>query len=93
MCMHGGVFVCIYVFFVCIQLTCTYTFTYTYCNAPIFSRFLQLAKSVHHRDPCELTVGFEGLSCVVIGFSAAYGVFWLYLRDLLFIVSQFVGSD
>lgn len=50
------------------------------CNVP---RVLQLAWLVHHRDPWEMTVGFEGLSCGVIGFSTSYGVFWLHLRDLL----------
>lgn len=60
------------------------------CNVPIFSRFLWLAWSVHHH---ELTVGFEDLSCGVIGFPAAYGVFWLCLRDLLFAVSQTVAFD
>ena len=62
-------------------------------NVPIFSRFLQMARLVHHCDPRELTVGFEGLNCVVIGSPTAYGVFWLRLRDSLFIVSQSVGSD
>ena len=38
-------------------------------------------------------MGFEGLSCGVIGFSIAHGVFWLHLRDLLFIAIQTVGSD
>ena len=63
------------------------------CNVPIFSKFLQLARSVHHRNPHELTIRFQGLSCVVIGFPAAYGMFWLRLRDLIFILSQSVGSD
>ena len=36
---------------------------------------------------------YYGLNYGVIGFLAPYGVFWLHLRDLLFIVSQKVGSD
>lgn len=60
---------------------------------PIFSKFLQLACLVHHCNPRELILRFEGLSCGVIGFSVAYGVFWLHLRDLLFIVSQTIGFD
>ena len=63
------------------------------CNVPIFSKFLQLARSIHHRVPHELRVGFEGLNYVVIGLPATYGVFWLHLRDLLFIVAQFVDFD
>ena len=47
----------------------------TYSNVLSFSNFLQLARSVHHRDPRELVIGFEGLSYVVIGFPTAYGVF------------------
>ena len=57
-------------------------------DVPIFSKFLQLAWSVYHRAPHELTMGFEGLSCGVIGFPVAHGVFWLLSRDLLFLVIQ-----
>ena len=52
-----------------------------------------MAWLVHHYDPRELTMGFEGLNYGVIDFLAPYGVFWLHLRDLLFIVSQKVGFD
>lgn len=73
--------------------------------SPFFSSFLQLARLVHHRDPRKLAVGFEGrdphklavgfegLNYVVIGFPTAYSVFWLHLRELLFIVSQVVHSN